>query len=182
MNRVLVASLIALGIGALVGEGSTIVRAASGWAAGVERVRRIRWTFLLTEVWVLALLGFAHATTPEAAHHVLAAAWLPVTLYVLAWMARDVGLWQIALRNDVRWTPVVALAAVGQLAFAGWAAVIVLGVDLPAKQPLSQTATEVMSFVAPVCVVAVLVLDLIWLTTTRRAASRTGAGGIPVQR
>lgn len=94
---VVLGTLALLALGGLLLEGRTVLRCLAGLRGGAGPLRRLRWGFLLSEVWPLATVGLAHAALPSLTHSALAAAWLPVTLFTLGWMLRDWGLWQVVL-------------------------------------------------------------------------------------
>lgn len=174
MTAVVLSTVAAFALGALVLEGGTIVRCARAVGrGGGERLRRLGWTFLLTEVWVIALLGLAHAALPAQVHTILTAAWLPVMIYGLAWMVRDVGLWRIALEHRLGWAPVVAGGAGGQLLAAAWAFALAVGVraDLAPVAAHADLTTQILTVVAPICLGAGCGL-LLWGRRTRPRSPR----------
>lgn len=166
-------TLVVIGLGAVWREGVTLARSVA-CLVHPTGAAPVGWTFLLSEVWVIALLGFAHAALPDTAHAVFAAAWLPLTVFGLAWMLRDWGLWQLALRGvDRPWRAVAAVGAGAQaVALIGTLTVVAAtGVDTPPDPgQMSATTAGVLAIVAPLCTACVVALQVFGLRVSRAGA------------
>lgn len=176
--------VLVLAAGALVLEGRTVLRALGGLAPGGHaRVRRIGWSFLATEVWVIALLGLRHATLPGLGPEHLAATWLPLMAYGAGWMLRDWGLWQVALRDAPGWARIVgAGAAVQALAVVGLAAGVAHATITGTTPPQRWSDLTVgpggvpgalIAVVALLCVVLVGGLQVLWARLPGRSPNPT---------
>ncbi|WP_068398275.1 hypothetical protein [Kribbia dieselivorans] len=173
-SGIVLATVVVLTLGATWLEGRTITRSVVAGALPNRVTTPVGWTFLLSEVWVVALLGLVHAALPATVHGVFAAAWLPLTVFGLAWMLRDWGLWQLALRGvDRPWRAVAAVGA-GAQALALIDALVVATAAGAATPPdpgqMSATTAGVLAIVAPVCTACVGALQIAGWRLTRAGA------------
>lgn len=170
--------LVTILVGTATLEGTTVARCTRVLGpAGPARLARVGWSFLLTEVWFVAFLGLGHAALPHVFHQVLIAAWVPISCYGLGWMIRDVGLWQVALLDRVRWAPAVAVGAWLQ-AIAGLGAGALTVIDFLGRPPVlaaeSAATLGLLAVVAPLCILLVGGLQVWWWLLTRRMAPASG--------
>lgn len=162
-------TLVVLLLGSVLLEGRTVLRSLSGLRGSPAPLRRLGWTFLLSEVWLLATVGLAHAALPFLTHAALAMAWLPATLFVLGWMLRDWGLWQVVLRERAApWPLVAGVGALVQVLTVLWGLALSVPQVLPEVRAgevdlvpaAAGTSYGVLAVVAPASVLVVLALLL----------------------
>ncbi|GAB3308616.1 hypothetical protein EK0264_07980 [Epidermidibacterium keratini] len=118
--------------GLVVLEGRTILTCLRALAVdGRQRLSRLGSRFLGSEAWVVATIGLAHATYPEAVHTILGEGALGAVAYVAGWMLRDLGLWVGPRHGGPTWSrAAVTLGAAAQAVGAiGVAAVAFGGIE-----------------------------------------------------
>lgn len=171
MTALLLTATLLLAAGALVLEGRTILVCVRGLGPGGARtLTRLGAGFLVSEVWVVALLAVAHAVRPTDWHALLGAGPAALTLYGAGWVLRDAGLWFGPRTGAGRsfWRALVGLGAVAQLAGAVGVVAALIRLDWQHTPPTGAAVT-VLAVVVPGCVVlaaAVQTAGWWWLRNT----------------
>lgn len=170
MTTLLMPALLALVAGALVFEGRTALVCARALApGGAATLTRLGAGFLLSEVWVIALLGVAHAVRPADWHALLGTGAGAIALYGIGWAVRDAGLWfgpRVAAGRGLC-RVLVGAGALVQLAAAAGVVVAVAGLDWQGTPPVGP-AVAVLAVAVPGCVLLVASLQAAgWLLLRR---------------
>lgn len=157
MTILLLSAVLVLAAGALVLEGRTILACVRALGPGGAAVlTRLGAGFLLSEVWVVALVAVAHAVRPTDWHALLGTGSAALALYGTGWVLRDAGLWFGPRTGTGRglWRVLVGLGALAQLAGAIGLAAALLRLDWQHTPPTGAAVT-LLAVVVPGCVLLV---------------------------